>query len=179
MQSYKAENIRNIVFVGHGDEGKTSLAEQMLYLAGSTDRLGNITAGNTVMDYDAEEQKRGMSISAAVASLEWKGMKYNLIDVPGYFDFMGEMCGPMRVAKTAMIVLNGVSGLQVGTEKAYEMATTNGLNRCFVINQMDRDNANFEKVLTSRALSTFRKASCTRAPARIPRFARCPMIWQI
>ena len=111
MQSYKAENIRNIVLVGHGDEGKTSLAEQMLYLAGATDRLGNVAAGNTVMDYDAEEQKRGMSISAAVASLEWKGMKYNLIDVPGYFDFMGEMCGPMRVAKTAMIVLNGVSGL--------------------------------------------------------------------
>ena len=148
MQSYKAENIRNIVLVGHGDEGKTSLAEQMLYLAGATDRLGSVTAGNTVMDYDQEEIKRGMSISAAVASLEWKGMKYNLIDVPGYFDFMGEMCGPMRVAKTAMIVLNGVSGMQVGTEKAWDMATTNGLNRCFVVNQMDRDHANFEKVLS-------------------------------
>lgn len=147
MQSYKADNIRNIVLVGHGDEGKTSLAEQMLYLAGVTDRLGNITAGNTVMDYDPEEAKRGMSISAAVASLEWKGMKYNLIDVPGYFDFLGEMCGPMRIAKTAMIVLNGVSGMQVGTEKAWDMATTNGLNRCFVVNQMDRDHANFEKVL--------------------------------
>ena len=147
MQSYKADNIRNIVLVGHGDEGKTSLAEQMLYLAGATDRLGNVANGNTVMDYDPEEAKRGMSISAAVASLEWKGMKYNLIDVPGYFDFLGEMCGPMRIAKTAMIVLNGVSGMQVGTEKAWDMATTNGLNRCFVVNQMDRDHANFEKVL--------------------------------
>ena len=142
MQSYQAENIRNIAIVGHGSEGKTTLAEQMLYLSGAIDRLGRVEDGNTTMDYDPEEAKRGVSISAGVAALEWKGMKFNLIDVPGYFDFVGEMCGPMRVAKTAMIVLDGVSGLQVGTEKAWDMATLNGLNKCFVINQMDREHAN-------------------------------------
>ena len=147
MQSYQAENIRNIAIVGHGSEGKTTLAEQMLYLSGTIDRLGRVEDGNTTMDYDPEEAKRGVSISAGVAALEWKGMKFNLIDVPGYFDFVGEMCGPMRVAKTAMIVLDGVSGLQVGTEKAWDMATLNGLNKCFVINQMDREHANYSKVL--------------------------------
>ena len=105
MADYKTKDIRNIALLGHGSEGKTTLTEAMLFAAGMIDRQGKVEAGTTVTDFDAEENKRGISISAATAPVEWKGTKINLIDVPGYFDFIGEMMGPLRVVETAAIVV--------------------------------------------------------------------------
>lgn len=114
MKDYQAKNIRNIAVVGHGSEGKTTLVEALLYTSGTIDRQGRVEDGNTVTDSDKEEQSRQISISAAVAPLEWKDVKVNLIDVPGYFDFAGEMVGPMAVAEGAIITVGAVSGLNVG-----------------------------------------------------------------
>ena len=111
MADYKTKDIRNIALLGHGSEGKTTLTEAMLFAAGMIDRQGKVEAGTTVTDFDAEENKRGISISAATAPVEWKGTKINLIDVPGYFDFIGEMMGPLRVVETAAIVVGAVSGI--------------------------------------------------------------------
>ncbi len=147
MKDYQAENIRNIAVVGHGSEGKTTLVEAMLFASGAIDRQGRVEDGSTVTDFDAEETRRGISISAAVAPVEWKGVKLNLVDVPGYFDFIGEMMGPMRVCEGAMIVVNSVSGLTVGAEKAWDLSAKHGVSKCFVINQMDREHADFKKSL--------------------------------
>ncbi|NLD52042.1 MAG: GTP-binding protein, partial [Clostridiales bacterium] len=147
MADYQPKDIRNIALMGHGSEGKTTLTEAMLFAAGHIDRQGRVEDGNTTTDFDAEETKRGISINAAVAPVEWKGTKLNLIDVPGYFDFIGEMMGPLAVAQTVGIVINAVNGLSVGAEKAWTMAEKRGLSRMFIINQMDREHADFHKVL--------------------------------
>ena len=147
MKQYQTEDIRNIVVVGHGSEGKTTLVESMLFASGAIDRAGRVEDGNTVSDFDAEEIRRGISISASVAPVEWKGKKLNFVDVPGYFDFIGEMMGPMRVCEGAAIVVGSVSGVTVGAEKAWAFAAKNGVVRSFIINQMDREHANFEKTL--------------------------------
>lgn len=147
MKDYQAENIRNIAVIGHGSEGKTTLVESMLFLSGAIDRQGRVEDGGTVTDFEPEETKRGISLSAAVAPVEWKDAKLNMIDVPGYFDFIGEMMGPLRVAEGALIAVGSVSGLVVGTEKAWDFSTKYGVSKCFVINQMDREHANFQKVL--------------------------------
>ncbi len=147
MAEYQPKEIRNIAFLGHGSEGKTTLTESMLYAAGHIDRQGRVEDGNTVSDFDPEETKRGISINTSVAPVEWKGTKINIIDVPGYFDFVGEQAGPVRVAQTVGIVVNAVSGLTVGAEKAWDIAEKNGLSRMFIVNQMDREHADFDKVL--------------------------------
>lgn len=147
MKEYEAQNIRNIAVIGHGSEGKTTLVESMLYLSGAIDRQGRVEDGATVTDFDTEETRRGISISAAVAPVEWKGIKLNLVDVPGYFDFIGEMTGPLRVCEGAVIVVHSASDLSVGAEKAWDNSTKYGVSKCFVINQMDREHANFHKVL--------------------------------
>ncbi|MDR1568967.1 MAG: elongation factor G [Oscillospiraceae bacterium] len=147
MKEYQAENIRNIAVIGHGSEGKTTLTESMLFLSGAIDRQGRVEDGGTATDFEPEETKRGISLSAAVAPVEWQESKLNLIDVPGYFDFIGEMMGPLRVAESAMILVGSVSGLVVGTEKAWDNSRKNGVARCFVINQMDREHASFNKAL--------------------------------
>ena len=164
MKDYQAKNIRNIAVVGHGSEGKTTLVEALLYTSGTIDRQGRVEDGNTVTDSDKEEQGRQISISAAVAPLEWKDVKVNLIDVPGYFDFAGEMVGPMAVAEGAIITVGAVSGLNVGAEKAWDMCDKTHTSRMIVINQMDRENANF-----SRALSTITdKYGSHIAPIEVP-----------
>ncbi|MDD7445252.1 MAG: GTP-binding protein, partial [Clostridiales bacterium] len=147
MKQYQTEDIRNIVVVGHGSEGKTTLVESMLFASGAIDRAGRVEDGNTVTDFDSEETRRGISISAAVAPVEWKGKKINFVDVPGYFDFIGEMMGPMRVCEGAAIIVGSVSGVTVGAEKAWAFAAKNGVVRSFIINQMDREHANFHKTL--------------------------------
>ena len=115
MNQYLAKNIINLAVAGHGGAGKTSLAEAMLYLAGVSDRRGKVGDGNTVCDYDPEEIRRKASISAAVAPLEWKNKKINLLDAPGLFDFEGGMMEAMRAADTALIVVSGRDGVAVGT----------------------------------------------------------------
>lgn len=146
MAEFLTQNIRNIALMGHGSEGKTTLLESMLFAAGQTDRQGKVEDGTTVSDFDPEEKKRGFSISACYAPVPWGGKVINAIDVPGYFDFIGELMGPLRVIETAVIVIGGVNGLSVGAEKAWDYAGEHKLGRMFVVNQMDREHANFEKV---------------------------------
>ncbi len=149
MKQYSAEKIKNIAVAGHGGKGKTSLCEAMLYLSGAIDRLGKVSDGNTVMDFDPEEKKRAASISTAVASAEWNGIKLNLIDTPGMFDFAGGMCEGMRAAGTAVIVISGKSGVAVGDEKAYKAAKNQNAAKFFFISKMDSDKANFDNALNS------------------------------
>ncbi|MCI6290181.1 MAG: elongation factor G [Clostridiales bacterium] len=149
MKDYKTSNIRNVAVVGHGSDGKTTLVEALLYYAGAIDRQGRVEDGSTTTDSDPEEIRRKISISAAVAPLEWKETKINFIDVPGYFDFAGEMVGPMAVCEGALITVGAVSGLTVGAEKAWTMCDKTHTSRMIVINQMDRENANFDKALAT------------------------------
>ncbi len=141
------DNIRNICLLGHGGSGKTSTAEAMLYLTKNTDRLGTPTAGNTVGDFDPEEIKRGFSISMAVSNLMWKGRKINILDTPGFFDFVGEVVAALRVAGSAVICVDGKSGVQVGTELAWERAEQGRVPRAFFVNKSDDPEANYDRVL--------------------------------
>ncbi len=147
MKDYTAANIRNIGIFGHGGEGKTTLTEAMLFNAGLLERLGRVENGNTTTDFDPEETKRAISINAALAPLEWKDVKINIIDAPGFFDFYGEVYAVMALADAALIVVGAVSGPVVGVEKAMELCKERNMARMMVINQMDRENANFEKVI--------------------------------
>ncbi len=164
MAKIETKNIRNIALLGHGGSGKTALAEAMLFITGETDRLGNATAGNTVCDYDAEEVARKISISAAVAPMMWKNVKINVIDTPGYLDFSGEVLQAMRVADSAVIVVDGKAGIEVGTELAWDYADAAGLPRAFFINKFDDNEARFARVLDSLH-ETFGKHIC---PLTIP-----------
>ena len=147
MKLYDTSNIKNFVLLGHGNAGKTSLAEAMLYTSGNIDRMGKTTDGNTVMDFDPEEIKRKFSISCAMASCEWNGVKFNILDTPGYFDFVGEVQSAVRVADAAIIVLSGKSGLTVGAEKAWDYCEEHGLPRIFFINKVDDERVNYQGVL--------------------------------
>ncbi len=146
MADYQTSDIRNMALMGHGSEGKTTLTEAMLFAAGIVDRQGRVEDGAATTDFEAEEVRRKISISAAVAPVDWAGKNLNVIDIPGYFDFIGEMMGPLRVVETAVIVMGSVSGIAVGTEKAWDYAGKNNVGRMFVINQMDREHASFSKV---------------------------------
>ena len=147
MKDYQAKNIRNIAVLGHGGEGKTTLVEALLYTTGVVDRQGKVENGTATTDYDPEEIRRQISISAALAPLEYKDTKINLVDIPGYFDFAGEMMGPLRVCEGALITVGAVGGLDVGAEKAWAECDKNHAPRMIVVNNMSRENANFEKAL--------------------------------
>ncbi|MEG1525137.1 MAG: elongation factor G [Clostridia bacterium] len=149
MKDYTAKDIRNIGVFGHGGEGKTTLTEAMLFNAGLLERLGKVENGTTATDFDPEEMKRGISINAAFAPFEWKGTKVNLIDAPGFFDFYGEVTAAMVLADSALIVVGAVSGPVVGVEKAMTMSQKWHKARMIVINQLDRENANFAKVMAA------------------------------
>ena len=146
MADYATSCIRNIALMGHGGEGKTTLTEAMLYAAKIIDRQGKVEDGNTTTDFEPEEIRRKCSISAAVAPIDWNDKMLNIIDVPGYFDFIGEMTGPLRVVETAGIVVSAVTGFSVGAEKAFKYAVKSGVGRMFIVNQMDREHASFDKV---------------------------------
>ena len=148
MKQYEAKDIRNIVLTGHANSGKTSLTEALLFRAGATDRLGKIADGTTVCDYDPEEIRRKTTVSLTVAPMEWKNRKFNLIDVPGLFDFEQGLREGMRAAETALINISGKSGVNVGTEKAFELASERQLARFFFVNKLDSDHADFYRVLT-------------------------------
>ncbi len=166
MNQYQAKNIINLAVAGHGGAGKTSLAEAMLYLAGSSDRRGKVGDGNTVCDYDAEEIRRQTSVSSAVAPLEWKSKKINLIDAPGLFDFEGGTCEAMRAADTALIVLAGKSGVEVGTEKAMQAANKRGLAKVVFVNGLCDEGSDFYGVF-EELKSSFGPAVC---PVVVPYF---------
>ena len=147
MGNFTMDSIRNVVIMGHGKCGKTTLAECMLYNSGALDRMGKVSDGNTVSDYDAEEVKRQLSIQASIIPVEWKNMKYNFIDTPGYFDFAGEVKQGLRAADSALIVMSGRSGVSVGTEQVFKYATTKGVPIMFFVNKMDDDRANYKRTL--------------------------------
>ena len=148
VKQYEAKDIRNIVLAGHANSGKTSLIEALLFLTGNSDRLGKIAEGNTVCDYDPEEIRRKTSICPAIAPIEWKNQKLNLLDTPGLFDFAEGLAEGMRAAETALINISGKSGVNVGTEKAFEAAGEREMARFFFVNKLDSDHADFYKVLT-------------------------------
>ena len=152
MNVFSGESIRNVIVLGHGGAGKTSLVEAILHKAGASDRFGKIADGTTVSDYDAEEIKRKISVNLSMAPCVWHtpkiaDSKLNLIDTPGYFDFAGEVAGAIHAAESALIVVNAKNGVQVGTEKAWKAATDRGMARMMFINCMDDENANFDKVV--------------------------------
>lgn len=149
MKVYKTENLRNVGIIGHSGSGKTTLTEAVLFHTKTIDRFGKVEDGTTVSDYDGEEKKRQISISTSIAPCEWEDTKINLIDIPGYFDFQGEMIEGLRASDVAMIAVSGVSGIKVGTEKAWNYVNENKLPRAFYINKLDRENSSFNKVLSA------------------------------
>lgn len=147
MKNYTIKNLRNIGLIGHGGSGKTSLIESLLFHTGNTDRLGKVEDGTTVTDFDPEEKKRKISLSVSIAPIEFNETKINLVDVPGYFDFSGEMIQGMRAVDIATILVSGVSGVKVGTEKAWDYCNKIKLPRSFFINKLDRENSSYDKTL--------------------------------
>ena len=146
MKVYTTDRIRNVVLLGHGGSGKTSLVEAMAYLGGITSRLGNVTDGNTISDFDKEEIKRKFSISTSLVPIAWGDVKVNILDAPGYFDFVGEAEEAAAAADAAVIVVNGKNGVEVGTLKAWALCEKYSLPRMIFITNMDFDNASFRKI---------------------------------
>ena len=147
MNVYTTDSIRNVVLLGHGGCGKTSLVEAMAYVSGLTGRLGKVSDGTTISDYDKEEIKRKFSINTSVVPLIWKDTKINLLDIPGYFDFVGEAEEAVAAADAAIIVVSGKAGVEVGTEKAWELCEKYKLPRMFFVSEMDVDHASFREVV--------------------------------
>lgn len=147
MKVYRTDEIRNVVLLGHGGSGKTSLAEAMLYVSGAVSRMGKISESNTTSDFDKEEQKRGFSISTSLIPIEWEKAKINILDTPGYFDFVGEVEEAVSAADAAVIVVSGKAGVQVGTEKAWELCDKYNLPRMVYVTEMDMDDASFRQVV--------------------------------
>ncbi len=149
MKVYEGKDIRNLVVMGHSHSGKTSLASAMLYTAGATPKLGRVDEGSTVTDYDEEEIARQMTVSTGIASAEWRNVKINLLDTPGFTMFAHEAKIAMLAAEAAVVVVDGVSGVEVVTEKVWQYAEEIELPRVIVVNRMDRDRANYEMALES------------------------------
>lgn len=147
MDVFRTDRIRNVVLLGHGGAGKTSLAEAMAYLSGITSRLGKVTDGNTISDFDKEEIKRKFSISTSVIPVEWGKVKINVLDTPGYFDFVGEVEEAVGAADAAIIVVSGKDGVQVGTQKAWELCEKYNLPRMFFVTEMDIDDVSYRQVV--------------------------------
>ncbi len=166
MKVYTTDKIRNVVLLGHGGSGKSSLAEAMGYMAGLTSRMGKISDGNTISDYSKEEQKRQFSISTSVIPIEWEGHKINILDTPGYFDFVGEVEEAVSAAGAAIIVVNGKSGMEVGTEKAWELCEKYKLPRFVYVTNMDVDNASFRQVVEDMTAKYGKKMAPFNLPIR-------------
>lgn len=147
MNSYKMENIRNVAVVGHGKCGKSSIIEAMLFNSGAINRIGKNSEGTLTSDFDIEETKRQMSISTSVAPVEWKENKLNMLDTPGYFDFVGEVKEGIRAADSALVVLSGRSGVSVGTEQTFKFAKQKGVPIVFFVNKIDDPRGNYQRTL--------------------------------
>lgn len=147
MKHYPADRVRNVALLGHSGAGKTSLSEAMLFDSGVLTRMGRVEDGNTVSDYDQEEKRRGISINLTALPVEWQGFKLNFLDAPGYVDFVGEEHSAVAAADAALIVVDAVAGVEVGTEVAWQIAEDGGLPRIIYINKMARENANPNRVI--------------------------------
>ncbi|MBD5520411.1 MAG: elongation factor G [Lachnospiraceae bacterium] len=166
MNVYTTDKIRNVVLLGHGGCGKTSLVEAMAYLAGITSRMGKVSDGNTISDYGKEEQKRQISITTSVVPIEWEGVKVNLLDTPGFFDFVGEVEEAVGAADAAIIVVSGKAGMEVGTEKAWELCEKYKLPRFIFVTDMDIDNASFRQVVEDMTEKYGKKLAPFHLPIR-------------
>ncbi len=149
MAKYQTEQIRNVAILGHGGSGKTSLVEALLYKTGVTTRMGRVEDGSTTSDWDAEEQRRGISINLSVAPVEFEQTKINLIDTPGYIDFVGEVISALHVSEAGLVLVDAVAGAEVGTELAWTRLDELGKPRLVFVNRMGRENASFEKAIDS------------------------------
>ena len=147
MKVYRTDEIRNVVLLGHGGSGKTSLVEAMAYVSGAINRMGKVADNNTISDFDKEEQKRQFSISTTLVPIEWEKAKINILDTPGYFDFVGEVEEAVSAADAAVIVVSGKAGVEVGTEKAWELCDKYNLPRMVYVTEMDVDDASFRQVV--------------------------------
>ncbi|TMK81419.1 MAG: elongation factor G [Actinobacteria bacterium] len=147
MNAHDARAIRNVALVGHSGAGKTTLTEALLFVSGALTRMGKIGEGNTVSDHDPEEIRRGISVSMSLAPIEWQGVKINILDTPGYADFIGDVHGAIRASDACLFVVSAVDGVEVQTEAAWELAAEAGLPRAIVINKLDRERASFERTL--------------------------------
>lgn len=166
MNIYTTEKIRNVVLLGHGGAGKTTLVEAMAYLGGITSRMGNVADKNTVSDYGKEEQKRQISISMSMIPIEWEGYKINLLDTPGFFDFVGEAEQAVSAADAAIIVISGKNGVEVGAVKAWELCEKYHLPRMIYVSDMDIDNASFKEVVEDLTASYGKKIAPFHFPIR-------------
>ena len=166
MNIYTTDKIRNVVLLGHGGSGKTSLVEAMAYLSGITSRLGKVDDGNTVSDFGKEEQKRKISVSTSVIPIEWAGNKINIIDTPGFFDFAGEVEEGISAAGAAIIVVNGKAGVEVGTKKAWDLCEKYKLPRMIYVSNMDVDNASFRQVVEDMTAMFGKKMAPFHLPIR-------------
>lgn len=166
MNVYTTDKIRNVVLLGHGGCGKTTLVESMAYLSGITSRMGKVQDGNTVSDYGKEEQKRQISISTSVIPIEWQGVKINVLDTPGFFDFVGEVEEAVGAADAAIIVVSGKAGVEVGTEKAWELCEKYKLPRFIFVTDMDIDNASFKNVVEEMTEKYGKKLAPFHLPVR-------------
>lgn len=164
MKEYQTEEIRNIVLLGHGSSGKTILTEAMLYAAGATTRLGKIEEGTTTSDYHNDEIERKFSIQSSLMNCEWNKIKFNLLDSPGYLDFVGESKALTRVADLALISINGQTGVEVGTELVFKFAKEDELPVWFIINMLDKEHADYDKAQSSLQASFTKKAVCMQIP---------------
>ena len=147
--SYETKNIRNICFIGHGNSGKTSLAESMLFSTGAIDRMGKVTDGNTVCDYDAEEIKRQITISTSVAPVNFGGCKINVLDCPGYFDFAGEVLAAIRVVEAGVIFCSAKDGITVGAERSWKYLKAADVPAIFYVSKLDEEHGDFDAVLSA------------------------------
>jgi len=147
MKTYSIDKIRNVALIGHSNCGKTTLTEALLYITKVTNRMGKVEDGNTVSDFDKEEKDRQVSVGTSIIPIEYENTKINFLDTPGYFDFVGEVYGALRVASGAVIVVDASSGIEVGTEKAWKYLEQKNMPRIIVLNKMDKENVNFEKLL--------------------------------
>ncbi len=149
MKEYHTGQIRNIALVSHNGAGKTILVERLLFDTGVTTRMGSVQNGTTAMDFDEEEINRNSSVSTSIAPIEWNKVKFNFFDTPGYIDFVGEVNSALKVAEGAVVLVEAVAGVEVGTEAVWQAAKNANRPRLLLVNKMDRENVRVDRVITS------------------------------
>ena len=162
MKDYETKNIKSVVVLGHTGAGKTEVLESVLFNTKVTDRFGKAVDGTSIIDSDAEEQKRGMSVYTHVVPVEWAGQKINFLDTPGYLDFAGEQTAALAVADNALIVVSAKDGVQSGTMKAYHATTNRNMPVMFFVTRVDEDNADYAKVIADL------ERRCKAVPLTLP-----------
>ncbi|MGH2674436.1 MAG: elongation factor G [Actinomycetota bacterium] len=164
MKTYDANQIRNVLLVGHGGAGKTTLAEALLHLGGAVTRMGTVEDGNTTSDFEPEETKRQISVSLAMTPIEWRDVKVNILDAPGYADFIGDVRAALRAVDACLFVVSAVDGVEVQHEVVWELAVEHGLPRSFFVNKLDRERASFERTLDQLVRSFGTQAAALQYP---------------